>query len=888
MESTFKRGRGSMKAFYEESHQELVDLERGIESEARHLRHRVDWAWYHPRQIRRLLEYWLESSATGPVKAKFGLFVVSGGLIITVLSELWLLMARAFVRKRVSRESPVRWRSSSYWMVFCALADPGNVADFGFQEGASTKLASYFLRAFGAIVAIVGVIYLSVLMGFLVEAISAMMNRATRGLSPLVEDDHLIVIGFTDKCLEVLEQLALALESDGGGLIVVLAGEDDDSDDVHRVIRDTIPQKALRGSKIAVRRGNPQSLADLQRVSVQDAKAVIILSPTGTSADRADCSVLRTVLALTALRGEADHATHIIAELQDIDNRHIVQVTGGPAVECVVSHDICSRLLLTTSRHPGLGLVYDHIFGFEGSEFYLKEWPQLVGRTFGEIYAAFPTAVPIGLKVADRRVARMTLVEEFHFFHVDVRCPMLKPHGIMLNPPRDFRVSEGDEVIVLAADDDTYAPAVADPEPADPQGFQFAGEASKKSMRERVLLCNWRRDVDDMLLMLDEAVKDGSEVHIMSDISLEERRDVFHVEGFDEDKLRSITLHHHVGRTTVKRDLEVVPLREMDSVLILADERHEASPLESDAQNLATLLLIRDIRQSCKERDDAEVSPATPATPSRPGTLVRQESMQIRQEKQAVRANFTLAQRKSLSERKLLSIEDDGSRRSLDDVDDCSIICEILDSRTSAVARVNSSIAAQAEYVLSHGICAKILAMVAMRREVKAILDELLTDDGHSPMVFPASKLDGVTGDPGRTSFAALARVAMDEHVLLLGYQKIVEGQLILNPQKKDVESLWSKHDLLVGLMDTTKKDTRAGHAGEVIREASWRRIRKESMRQARVAGDVVLATTKSPKNVTFGAPRRLPTLRRTSAPVSPGPDVVHEEKEEEHRDDAT
>ena len=149
-----------------------------------------------------------------------------------------------------------------------------------------------------------------------------------------------------------------------------------------------------------------------------------------------------------------------------------------------------------------------------------------------------------------------------------------------------------------------------------------------------------------------------------------------------------------------------------------------------------------------------------------------------------------MAQRKSLSERKLLSIEDDGSRRSLDDVDDCSIICEILDSRTSAVARVNSSIAAQAEYVLSHGICAKILAMVAMRREVKAILDELLTDDGHSPMVFPASKLDGVTGDPGRTSFAALARVAMDEHVLLLGYQKIVEGQLILNPQKKDVESL--------------------------------------------------------------------------------------------------
>ncbi|KAH8047250.1 hypothetical protein JL722_13235 [Aureococcus anophagefferens] len=263
---------------------------------------------------------------------------------------------------------------------------------------------------------------------------------------------------------------------------------------------------------------------------------------------------------------------------------------------------------------------------------------------------------------------------------------MLKPHGIMLNPPRDFRVSEGDEVIVLAADDDTYAPALGSAEPAEPQGFQFAGEESKKSMRERVLLCNWRRDVDDMLLMLDEAVKDGSEVHIMSDISLEERRDVFHVEGFDEDKLRSITLHHHVGRTTVKRDLEVVPLREMDSVLILADERHEASPLESDAQNLATLLLIRDIRQSCKGGTTPRSSRRRRRR--RPRGRARSRARSRCRSARRSRPSARAAPRESLSERKLLSIEDDGSRRSLDDVDDCSIICEILDSRTSAVARI--------------------------------------------------------------------------------------------------------------------------------------------------------------------------------------------------------
>lgn len=32
-----------------------------------------------------------------------------------------------------------------------------------------------------------------------------------------------------------------------------------------------------------------------------------------------------------------------------------------------------------------------------GDEFYIKAWPQLVGRTFREILMAFPQAVPLGI-----------------------------------------------------------------------------------------------------------------------------------------------------------------------------------------------------------------------------------------------------------------------------------------------------------------------------------------------------------------------------------------------------------------------------------------------------------------------------------------------------------
>ena len=53
---------------------------------------------------------------------------------------------------------------------------------------------------------------------------------------------------------------------------------------------------------------------------------------------------------------------------------------------------------------------------------------------------------------------------------------------------------------------------------------------------------------------------------------------------------------------------------------------------------------------------------------------------------------------------------------------------EVLDNRTSNATAANASISRAAEYVLSHNTCAKVIAMVAMRRDVNIVLDELLSE----------------------------------------------------------------------------------------------------------------------------------------------------------------
>jgi len=67
-----------------------------------------------------------------------------------------------------------------------------------------------------------------------------------------------------------------------------------------------------------------------------------------------------------------------------------------------------------------------HFFSKPGSEFYMEEWPGLVGKTFGEISFMFRDAVPIGL----RRASENMKVE--------------------LNPPDGLLFGAGDELVVRA------------------------------------------------------------------------------------------------------------------------------------------------------------------------------------------------------------------------------------------------------------------------------------------------------------------------------------------------------------------------------------------------------------------------------------------------------
>ena len=56
---------------------------------------------------------------------------------------------------------------------------------------------------------------------------------------------------------------------------------------------------------------------------------------------------------------------HIVAELRDVDNEHIINMAANWSAETVVAHDVVGRLMLNAARQPGLAQVYDALLGFQ-------------------------------------------------------------------------------------------------------------------------------------------------------------------------------------------------------------------------------------------------------------------------------------------------------------------------------------------------------------------------------------------------------------------------------------------------------------------------------------------------------------------------------------------
>ena len=68
-----------------------------------------------------------------------------------------------------------------------------------------------------------GMLIFALMIGIISDYIAEKVDDLKKGKSRIIDTDHTVMLNWNDKSLSIIQQVALANESEGGGTIVVLA-----------------------------------------------------------------------------------------------------------------------------------------------------------------------------------------------------------------------------------------------------------------------------------------------------------------------------------------------------------------------------------------------------------------------------------------------------------------------------------------------------------------------------------------------------------------------------------------------------------------------------------------------------------------------------------------
>jgi ion channel POLLUX/CASTOR len=552
------------------------------------------------------------------------------------------------------------------WWAFLRLSDPGYLGD---DEGLFIRAVSTGLTVSGYVV------FLGSLVAIMTQWLNSTMARLESGLTPVTRTDHVLILGWNNRTVPVVEELLRSEERVRRFLrhhgarslqIVILAEE------VTPALRQDLREQLGElwdERRITLRTGSSLRTEHLERGDFRNA-AVILIPGTDFGAGGSvnlDARTIKALLSIDAasmgkgggLAGHRDSAPprgaksseddrpYVVAEIFDSRKRALAKRAYGGPLELVSSDAAIARLLAQNLRHPGLSHVYNELLSNgEGNEIYLPEAEELVGHPVEDLHAAFPHGVVLGV-----------VRPEGH---------RIRPH---LNPGPGFRVEPGDRIAVMAPSwGDVRGPFRRAPAPL-PRGARESPPPHEGT--RRILLLGWGHKAPALLRELGTYADQRFEVDVLAQLSPERRESQLNRYGLTDQR---VPVRQLEGDYTVHSELLRLDPLSYDGIVLLGSDWLPTGP-EADARTILGALLLQEITQK-RER--------------RPGILVELLDPE----------NVTLLGRGGL------------------------------------------------EVVVTPMLVSHILSQVALRRELRAVFDELFTAGGAEVVFRPGQGLglDGLVG----------------------------------------------------------------------------------------------------------------------------------------------
>lgn len=432
--------------------------------------------------------------------------------------------------------------------------------------------SSILLTVLYVFVAALGLLLISVLIGILTSIIESRIIELRRGRSIVLESNHSVFLGWSNKLFTAIKELSEANKSLKEACIVVLTIRDKVF--MEEYLLREIPSNST--TKVICRTGDPSDSKDLEIISPNSARSIVLLA---TDDEFSDSMVLKRALALQ----KNDLVTcPVIAEVNSADNAEALKLL--PKLTVIQPRNFIMRLLAQSLKEPGLSKVYSELLTFEGKEIYF--WPQdyqlnlfnqyVVGRPFKEVVFEFENSSLIGV-VHD-------------YMSLDGNA---QTNAVKLLPDVNYVIQETDRLILISEDDSTIGGSVGKSNLTN-MVTQDVSDLSYTYKAKHITIVGWHNWGDILLTELQMQLPTGSHIELIYNSELSDGPAQSFIEG-----LTKLNINIQVQNSLKREAFNAINWTKTDSILLLG-YRDKLNLQQADSYTLLTFTHIKYIRDSQK------------------------------------------------------------------------------------------------------------------------------------------------------------------------------------------------------------------------------------------------------------------------------------------------
>ncbi len=303
--------------------------------------------------------------------------------------------------------------------------------------------------ALSVAVLVVGlVLFTGAIIGIATNTLKDYFQSKDENSGMLRVNDHIVILNWNNKVPELIADLIYVRTRK---MTIVLMGAIDKpfaEKQIQQALKNTAKNTKIDNLNVFVKAGDPLLKKDLESISIEKARAVLIMSKdvnavTHAALSNSDLSTIRILLSLGQIDFEKNPV--LVSEVKDINTKEKL-LNLSSKVSTLKDYEIIpvcfdrrlGQIIAQSIIHPSIEDVYLSLFSFEGSEIYRVE-----GKSFEEVLKTHSHAIPLAEAKGDVFVLSENNKTKLHTSEHTVKPRSLKPGT--------FDVKELEDVYIIAS-----------------------------------------------------------------------------------------------------------------------------------------------------------------------------------------------------------------------------------------------------------------------------------------------------------------------------------------------------------------------------------------------------------------------------------------------------